>query len=1259
MSVVLRLENASSETIVGFMNFYSTHPCLCRIVTMTLLSGLLAFSGCSGSHQSASAPSSPTPPTPATVKGTVRGGQVPITEASLQLYAVGTTGDGSSATPLLAQPITSDASGNFSLTGTYTCPSASSLVYVTASGGNPGLVSGTNNTASVLIAALGPCGSIPTSLIVNEATTVAAIWPLASFMSSPSAIGSGTADASALSAAFTLAAEFADVATGLAPGDSVPTGTTIPADEINTLADILSACVDSGGGVAGDGSPCGQLFALTTPASGSAPTTIAAVGHFIEQNPTQNIPQLFALLPADAPFTPMLSIPPIDWGLHPVVPSALSVTPSSINFSSTIVSFTAASQTITLGNSGSTAIDISGIALTGANAGDFTYNNSCSSTLPSNQTCTIQVSFSPTSTGSKYAYLAITNSATSHPVAIALTGTAVDGSGALSVSPTSLSFSQLSVPQIITLTNSSPSAIAIQSISLSNQNFTKSNTCGTSIAANASCTISVTATVANPDSATPLTATLTIVAGDTIGVHSVPLSTSIAPVPGPLVVTPGSLTFTTAGVPQSVTLTNSGSVVLTLQSITIGNPAFVQTNTCGNTLAPAANCTVSVTINSLGATPLNSTLTILANDAAGSHTVALSAAASGAALPPLSVSPLSTLAFPPTLLYFSSAVQTLTVTNTTPDAITFSISFTNAAANNYLVTFPNQCLSPLLGGQSCTVQVAFTPITAGSHDGSLKFSLDSGASPVIIPVTGTGVEGTGGAVTLSPSSLSFTQFGVPAPVTVTNTGTTSVAIGPISFGGGINGPYAQTNNCSSSLDPQSICTIEVSTTTLSESYASADNLTVIAGDATGIHTVSLSTPIASVSITVPGPIAFGSWVLGAPSAPQYFYISEYPNLVSYQMQITGPHANDFSFDSSSTVSFISASGCDISCNIPIYFKPSGLGPHTATLTTNFGTATLTGTGSPAGPSFVLSDNIPNPIYQVYGAANGNLVMPVTVTNNGSTLLNLSETMTGANASQYAIINNACPATLAVASSCGLNVTFLPDHYGSLPADLKVTDNTSGINQTVTFMGFGTYPGPSISPDSIGFSNTQIGSVSGPLATTVTATANHPVTVSIANKNTEFGITTTSCSATPCQIGVTFAPTVTESVTDSVIVRDVVTGTTSSIYVWGTGGVPAVSLSPSTLSFPTRSTGSTSIAQTVTLTNSGNAPLNISTISLSGTNTADFIQTNNCSSPIAAGAGCTFSISFAPTEVGNLSAAIQILSDAPPASIELTGTATSP
>src|SRR5580693_6047513 len=125
--------------------------------------------------------SSPHLTIPANKQGLVHGGQQPVTGATIQLYAVGTTGDGSAATPLLSPAPVSDANGGFNISGTYTCPSSSSLVYIVASGGNPGLPPGTNNGALSLMAALGPCGNLSAStfIIINELTTVAAVYSLA------------------------------------------------------------------------------------------------------------------------------------------------------------------------------------------------------------------------------------------------------------------------------------------------------------------------------------------------------------------------------------------------------------------------------------------------------------------------------------------------------------------------------------------------------------------------------------------------------------------------------------------------------------------------------------------------------------------------------------------------------------------------------------------------------------------------------------------------------------------------------------------------------------------------------------------------------------------------------------------------------------------------------------------------------------------------------------------------------------------------
>jgi hypothetical protein len=97
-----------------------------------------------------------------------------------------------------------------SIEGDYTCPSATSLVYVVAVGGNPGLAAGTNNTALTLMAALGACGNLTAStpIRINELTTVAAVWALAPYMNSYRSIGSDAGEATGIADAFTLATYF-------------------------------------------------------------------------------------------------------------------------------------------------------------------------------------------------------------------------------------------------------------------------------------------------------------------------------------------------------------------------------------------------------------------------------------------------------------------------------------------------------------------------------------------------------------------------------------------------------------------------------------------------------------------------------------------------------------------------------------------------------------------------------------------------------------------------------------------------------------------------------------------------------------------------------------------------------------------------------------------------------------------------------------------------------------------------------------------
>jgi lysophospholipase L1-like esterase len=282
------------------------------------------------------------PPVPATgFSGRVVGGQEPISGSSVQLYAVGTTGDKSAATPLLATTVTtSDGSGalngnanagnakntlpagSFTLTGAYVCPSQSTQVYLVATGGNPGLSPGTNNPQISLVVVLGQCGSLsPTTYVdLNELTTVASIAPVINFMGSYAALGFGTADSTQFVTAVGQISEYTDTSSGAVPGPSLPSGYYASTYELRALANILAACVNSSGGTAGDTTVCGQLLKLATPTGGTAPTDIIQATLDILANPKSNVAALFNLVPAASPFQPALPAPPASWAL-PIVPN--------------------------------------------------------------------------------------------------------------------------------------------------------------------------------------------------------------------------------------------------------------------------------------------------------------------------------------------------------------------------------------------------------------------------------------------------------------------------------------------------------------------------------------------------------------------------------------------------------------------------------------------------------------------------------------------------------------------------------------------------------------------------------------------------------------------------------------------------------------------------------------------------------------------------------------------------------------------------
>jgi hypothetical protein len=279
------------------------------VLAMAALVIALPLTGC-GIGGSA-APSGPVNVTGLAVNGKVHGGQNPVKTSTVQLYAAGTTGYGSAATPLGAS-VTTDSNGNFAITAPYTCP-AGGQVYIVATQGDSG--SG-NNPNLAMMSALGTCPVTSAVVDINEVTTVATVWALAPFMTGITNIGSPstTQALSGIAAAFADVNTLVDLPTGSTPGSAAPSNATVPTATIYTLANILAGCVNSGGGTASDTSTnCGKLFAATS--TGGTPTNTVTAAMNIAQHPGTNVPTIYGLGATSPPFQTALTSQPSDFTL--------------------------------------------------------------------------------------------------------------------------------------------------------------------------------------------------------------------------------------------------------------------------------------------------------------------------------------------------------------------------------------------------------------------------------------------------------------------------------------------------------------------------------------------------------------------------------------------------------------------------------------------------------------------------------------------------------------------------------------------------------------------------------------------------------------------------------------------------------------------------------------------------------------------------------------------------------------------------------
>lgn len=310
-----------------------------------------------------------------------------------------------------------------------------------------------------------------------------------------------------------------------------------------------------------------------------------------------------------------------------------SASPASLAFGDQLQNTTSSAQTVTLTNTGTLSINVSGVTV----SGDFAQTNNCPATLMAGANCAINVTFTPQGTGAKSGTLTINDNASGQTVSLSGNGS----SRVVSVAPGSLSFADqlqntTSAAQAVTITNTGTLGVTFSGIAASGE-FTESDNCGTSLAAGAACTVNV---VFAPQSAGAKSGTLTI-NDDASGPQTIALSgngTSIAVSVAPATLTFGDEPTGATSSPQTITVSNTGSLALNIAGVSI-NGEFAQTNNCPATLAAGSSCAISATFTPQSPGAKTGTITVADNAPGGPHTVALFGNGAAPALASIRVTP--------------------------------------------------------------------------------------------------------------------------------------------------------------------------------------------------------------------------------------------------------------------------------------------------------------------------------------------------------------------------------------------------------------------------------------------------------------------------------------------------------------------------------------------------------------------------------------------------------------------------------------------
>ena len=724
---------------------------------------------------------------------------------------------------------------------------------------------------------------------------------------------------------------------------------------------------------------------------------------------------------------------------------------------------------------------------------------------------------------------------------------------------------------------------------------------------------------------------------------------------------------TTFGTGLQVTLTDSNSNPVTGATVTFN--VVPGTSGAGGTFTGSASATTDA--NGLATAPA-----LTANSIPGQFTVTASSGSLSATFTLTNLGALATVA--PTGLTFagqnlntSSAAQSITLSNPGSAALSIS-SIAITGANTTDFSEINTCGTSVGVGGSCTISVTFTPQATGARAASLSVTDNAAGSPQSASLSGTGV---GVAqISLSPATLSFGNQNVKVAsaaqaITLSNPGSAALSISSIAITGANTADFSQSNNCGTSVGVGGSCTISVTFTpqatgTRSASVSITDNA---AGSPQSASLSGTGVGVAQISLT-PGTLSFGNQTLKVASGAQSITLSN-PGSAALSISsiaITGANTTDFSQTNTCGTSV----GVGGSCTISVTFTPQATGARSASVSVTDNAAGSPQSTSLSGTGVGVAQISLSPAALSFGNQNvkvASAAQAITLSNPGSAALSISSiAITGANTADFSQSNN-CGTSVGVGGSCTISVTFTPQATGTRSASVSITDNAAGSPQSASLSGTGVGVAQiSLSPATLSFGNQNVKVASGAQSISLSNPGSAALSITkiaITGTNTTDFSQTNTCGAKVavgggCTIAVTFKPLAAGARSASLSVTDNAAGSPQTAALSGAGvGVPQISLTPSSRSFGNQNLKVASAAKTFTLSNPGTAVLSITSIAITGANTADFSQSNTCGTSVGVGGSCTISVTFTPQATGARSASVSITDNAAgsPQSASLSGT----